>query len=74
MKESTSIPTVQHEAAVPFKSRLLSVRQTGSGSHPMPNFQEQSPPSINDLIKLLSEQDSVSDTHLFFKVVSYEVS
>ncbi|XP_056627919.1 poly(A) RNA polymerase, mitochondrial isoform X2 [Triplophysa dalaica] len=61
LKESTNIPAVQHEAAVPFKSRLLALKQTGSGSHPVPNFQDQSPPSINDLIKLLSEQDSIDE-------------
>ncbi|XP_051968261.1 poly(A) RNA polymerase, mitochondrial [Xyrauchen texanus] len=63
LKESTNIPAVQHEAAVPFKSRLLSLKWTGpgsqSGNHPMPNFKEQSPPSINEIIQLLSEQDSV---------------
>ncbi|XP_055032102.1 poly(A) RNA polymerase, mitochondrial [Misgurnus anguillicaudatus] len=61
LKERTNIPAVQHEAAVPFKSRLLSVKQTGSGSNSVPNFKEHSPPTINDIIKLLSEQDSIDE-------------
>ncbi|ROI81801.1 Poly(A) RNA polymerase, mitochondrial [Anabarilius grahami] len=63
MKENTNIPAVEHEAAVPFKSRLLSLKWPGSQSNnqPVPNFQEQSPPSIGDITQLLSEKDSVDE-------------
>lgn len=62
LKESINIPAVEHEAAVPFKSRLLSLKWPGSQSsnHPMPKFKEQSPPSINEITQLLSERDTVS--------------
>ncbi|XP_016126493.1 poly(A) RNA polymerase, mitochondrial-like [Sinocyclocheilus grahami] len=63
LKESTNIPAVEHEASVPFKSRLLSLKWPGSQSsnHPMPKFKEQSPPSINEITQLLSEKDSIDE-------------
>uniref|UniRef100_A0A8C1YBU7 Mitochondrial poly(A) polymerase n=1 Tax=Cyprinus carpio TaxID=7962 RepID=A0A8C1YBU7_CYPCA len=63
LKESINIPAVEHEAAVPFKSRLLSLKWPGSQSsnHPMPKFKEQSPPSINEITQLLSERDSMDE-------------
>ncbi len=66
LKESTNIPAVEHEAAVPFKSRLLSLKWPGSQSsnHPMPKFKEQSPPSINEISQLLSEKDTVSPLYM----------
>uniref|UniRef100_A0A8C2DHX3 Mitochondrial poly(A) polymerase n=1 Tax=Cyprinus carpio TaxID=7962 RepID=A0A8C2DHX3_CYPCA len=63
LKESINIPAVEHEAAVPFKSRLLSLKWPGSQSsnHPVPKFKEQSPPSINEITQLLSERDSMDE-------------
>ncbi|XP_073684759.1 poly(A) RNA polymerase, mitochondrial [Garra rufa] len=63
LKESTNIPTVEHEAAVPFKSRLLSLKWPGSQSsnYPMPKFKNQSPPSINEITQRLSEKDSIDE-------------
>uniref|UniRef100_A0A8C1GSP5 Mitochondrial poly(A) polymerase n=1 Tax=Cyprinus carpio TaxID=7962 RepID=A0A8C1GSP5_CYPCA len=63
LKESINIPAVEHEAAVPFKSRLLSLKWPGSQSsnHPMPKFKEQSPPSINEITQLLSERDTMDE-------------
>jgi len=66
LKESTNLPAVEHEAAVPFKSRLLSLKWPGGQlkNQPMPTFQEQSPPTIGDITQLLSEKDSVSLKHI----------
>ncbi|XP_052426791.1 poly(A) RNA polymerase, mitochondrial-like [Carassius gibelio] len=63
LKDSINIPAVEHEAAVPFKSRLLSLKWPGSQSsnHPMPKFKEQSPASISEITQLLSEQDSIDE-------------
>ncbi|XP_043085379.1 LOW QUALITY PROTEIN: poly(A) RNA polymerase, mitochondrial [Puntigrus tetrazona] len=63
LKESTNVPAVDHEAVVPFKSRLLSLKWSGSLSrnHSVPDLKEQSPPSINEIIQLLSEKDSINE-------------
>ncbi|XP_050980259.1 poly(A) RNA polymerase, mitochondrial [Labeo rohita] len=63
LKESTNIPAVEHEAAVPFKSRLLSLKWPGSQSsnQPMPKFKNQSPPSIGEITQLLTEKDSIDE-------------
>ncbi|KAG1931838.1 poly(A) RNA polymerase, mitochondrial [Pimephales promelas] len=63
LKESTNLPAVEHEAAVPFKSRLLSLKWPGGQlkNQPMPTFQEQSPPTIGDITQLLSEKDSIDE-------------
>ncbi|XP_056326042.1 poly(A) RNA polymerase, mitochondrial [Danio aesculapii] len=63
LKESTGLPAVEHEAAVPFKSRLLSLKWPGiqSSNYPTPNFKEQSPPNIGDITKLLLQKHSVDE-------------
>ena len=61
--EGAIIPTVSHESMVPFKSRLLSLKnfsldssnqQAGQQRHP------QTTPPINELMQRLSREESVS--------------
>ncbi|XP_066520752.1 poly(A) RNA polymerase, mitochondrial [Hoplias malabaricus] len=63
LKENCTIPSVQHEAPVPFKSRLVSLKWTGAGSHSdgptALKYQEQSPIPLNVLIQQLSKQESI---------------
>uniref|UniRef100_A0AAR2KBL8 RL domain-containing protein n=1 Tax=Pygocentrus nattereri TaxID=42514 RepID=A0AAR2KBL8_PYGNA len=59
LKGSCTIPSVQHEASVPFKSRLLSLKWTGSIGPTTVKCHEQLPISINELIQQLSEQESI---------------
>ncbi|XP_034717807.1 poly(A) RNA polymerase, mitochondrial isoform X2 [Etheostoma cragini] len=61
--EGATIPSVSHESTVPFKSRLLSLRnigladstnqQSGQQCHP------QTPIPINELIQRLSKEESI---------------
>ncbi|KAL7856829.1 hypothetical protein SRHO_G00157280 [Serrasalmus rhombeus] len=59
LKGSCTIPSVQHEASVPFKSRLLSLKWTGSIGPTTVKCHEQLPISINELIQQLSKQESI---------------
>lgn len=65
LKANCNIPSVQHEAAVPFKSRLLSLKWTGQGGQSNTSntlrFQKHLPVPINELTQHLSKQESVSD-------------
>uniref|UniRef100_H3CTH5 Mitochondrial poly(A) polymerase n=1 Tax=Tetraodon nigroviridis TaxID=99883 RepID=H3CTH5_TETNG len=57
------IPTYSHEATVPFKSRLLSLKNLGSAdqSNPQSNqqFQPQTSMPINQLINRLAKEETV---------------
>ncbi|KAF4084959.1 hypothetical protein AMELA_G00111920 [Ameiurus melas] len=63
LKANCTIPSVQHEAAVPFKSRLLSLKWTGQGGQSSGSstlkFQKLLPIPINELTQHLSKQDSI---------------
>ncbi|XP_076855683.1 poly(A) RNA polymerase, mitochondrial [Brachyhypopomus gauderio] len=74
LKGSCSIPSVQHEAAVPFKSRLLSLKWTGSQSSlSTPRCCEHSPVPVNELIQELSRQESI-DEQLRCLTEAYQLS
>ncbi|XP_010741475.3 poly(A) RNA polymerase, mitochondrial isoform X2 [Larimichthys crocea] len=61
--EEAAIPSVNHEAMVPFKSRLLSLRNLGSADSPNqqsgPQCQPQTTVPINQLIQTLSKEGSI---------------
>ncbi|XP_035475063.2 poly(A) RNA polymerase, mitochondrial isoform X1 [Scophthalmus maximus] len=61
--EGASIPRVSQESVVPFKSRLLSLRNLDSGeSSNRPSSQRAQPqtaPTINDVMQRLSKQESI---------------
>ncbi|TSK14826.1 Poly(A) RNA polymerase, mitochondrial [Bagarius yarrelli] len=63
LKANCTIPSVQHEAAVPFKSRLLSLKWAGQGSQSNSSktleFQKHSPISVNELTRHLCKQESI---------------
>ncbi|CAB1340765.1 unnamed protein product [Coregonus sp. 'balchen'] len=63
LHEGTAIPSINHEATVPFKSRLLSLRNTGpldlSNGQSAPQCQPQTTIPINDLIQRMSKEDSI---------------
>ncbi|XP_071271261.1 poly(A) RNA polymerase, mitochondrial isoform X2 [Salvelinus alpinus] len=63
LHEGTAIPSINHEATVPFKSRLLSLRNAGpvdmSNGQSAPQCQPQTTIHINDLIQRLSKEDSI---------------
>lgn len=62
--EEAAIPIVSHESMVPFKSRLLSLRNLGSADPPNQQSgqrcQSQTTIPINELIQRLSKEGSVS--------------
>lgn len=62
--EEAAIPSISHEAVVPFKSRLLSLKKLGSLDSPNQQSGQQCKPQtsipINELIKRLSREESVS--------------
>lgn len=64
MLEGAAIPTTSHESMVPFKSRLLSVRNLGpadsSNQQSSKHNQPQTTIPINELMKTLSREGSVS--------------
>ncbi|XP_019943413.2 poly(A) RNA polymerase, mitochondrial [Paralichthys olivaceus] len=68
--EGATIPIDSHESLVPFKSRLLSLRNLGSvgSSNQQPEQQRnpQTTPPINELIQRLSREESIDHqiTHL----------
>lgn len=63
--EEATMPNVSHEAIVPFKSRLLSLKNLGSADPPSqqsgPQCQPQTSIPINQLIQRLSREESVSE-------------
>lgn len=48
-----------HEAAVPFKSRLLSLKHRGAADSPLQPSEPQSTIPISQLIRRLSEKETV---------------
>lgn len=62
--EGAAIPSVSHESTVPFKSRLLSLRNIGladsTNQQSGQQCQPQTPIPINELIQRLSKEESVS--------------
>ncbi|KAM9463087.1 poly(A) RNA polymerase, mitochondrial [Clarias gariepinus] len=63
LKANCSIPSVQHETAVPFKSRLLSLKWTGQGGNSNASntlkFQKHLPIPVNELTQHLSKQENI---------------
>lgn len=61
---AAAIPSVSHESMVPFKSRLLSLKNLGSADSPNQQpgqqWQPQTTIPINELIQRLSREESVS--------------
>ncbi|XP_061569125.1 poly(A) RNA polymerase, mitochondrial [Cololabis saira] len=61
--QAAAIPSVSHESMVPFKSRLLSLRNVSSAESPGQQsdvqYQPQIPVPINELIQRLSRQETV---------------
>lgn len=61
--EEAAIPSVNHEALVPFKSRLLTLRNLGSVETPNQQSGQQCQPQttvpINQLIQRLSREESI---------------
>ncbi|XP_034428464.1 poly(A) RNA polymerase, mitochondrial isoform X1 [Hippoglossus hippoglossus] len=68
--EGANIPTVSHESMVPFKSRLLSLRNfnsvDSSNQQAGQQRQPQTTPPINELMQRLSREESIDHqiTHL----------
>lgn len=62
--EEAVIPSVNHESMVPFKSRLLSLKNLGSADSTNQQSGHQCQPQatipINELIQRLSREESVS--------------
>ncbi|RVE59023.1 hypothetical protein OJAV_G00200210 [Oryzias javanicus] len=74
--ETTTIPTVNHESLVPFKSRLLSLRNLSSGdSNPSSGLQcqPQSTVPINELIQKLSQEESI-DQQIISLTEEYQIT
>lgn len=71
------IPTYSHEATVPFKSRLLSLKNLGSAdqSNPQSNqqFQPQTSMPINQLINRLAKEETVSQPPLHFEIFCRQI-
>ncbi|XP_072523476.1 poly(A) RNA polymerase, mitochondrial [Salminus brasiliensis] len=77
LTEDCTIPSIQHEAPVPFKSRLLTLKWTGAGRQPnVPTTlkcHEMSPPPINELVQQLSRQESI-DQQLRYLTEVYQLT
>ncbi|XP_018596853.1 poly(A) RNA polymerase, mitochondrial [Scleropages formosus] len=75
--ERASLPHLQHEAAVPFKSRLLSLKTDKLGDVPNSQksikFLNQTSMPVNDLIKKLSKEDSI-DQQLYSLTEAYQLT
>lgn len=60
---AASLPNIQHEASVPFKSRLLTLKSNGVDLSDGPTslkLQPQTSLSVNELIQRLAKEESVS--------------
>ncbi|KAM6908802.1 poly(A) RNA polymerase, mitochondrial isoform 1-T1 [Lycodopsis pacificus] len=61
--EEAAIPSISHESMVPFKSRLLSLRNLGSADAPNQQSGQECQPQttipINELIQRLSREESI---------------
>lgn len=62
------IPTYSHEATVPFKSRLLSLKNLSSADQTNLQFQPQVSMPINQLINRLAKEETVSEPLLQFEI------
>lgn len=66
--EGTVIPSINHESMVPFKSRLLSLRNSGpadvSDGRSSLQYQPQTTIPINELIQRLSKEESIDQQML----------
>ncbi|XP_056155684.1 poly(A) RNA polymerase, mitochondrial [Lampris incognitus] len=75
--ERTSIPSVNHECLVPFKSRLLTLRSLGPTDPPNRQSglqcQPQTTISINDLIKRLSREETINQ-QITFLTEAYQLT
>ncbi|XP_064188470.1 poly(A) RNA polymerase, mitochondrial [Anguilla rostrata] len=76
LREATSIPSIQHETAVPFKTRLLSVKANNfslPSSQPSVQCLKQTPIGIKELILKLSREDSI-DQQLYSLMEEYQLT
>uniref|UniRef100_A0A3P9H9Y5 Mitochondrial poly(A) polymerase n=1 Tax=Oryzias latipes TaxID=8090 RepID=A0A3P9H9Y5_ORYLA len=74
--ETATIPAVNHESLVPFKSRLLSLRNLSSVDANPPSglqFQPQSTVPINELIQRLSQEESI-DQQIISLTEQYQIT
>ncbi|XP_028288542.1 poly(A) RNA polymerase, mitochondrial isoform X1 [Parambassis ranga] len=75
--EGTVIPFVSHESVVPFKSRLLSLRNLSSTDTPNQQSghkcQPQTTIPINELIQRLSREESINQ-QLTFLTEAYQIT
>lgn len=66
--ESAAIPNTSHESTVPFKSRLLSLKNLGPADSSNQKSNQQNHPQttipINELMKRLSREETVSSEPL----------
>ncbi|KAJ3611296.1 hypothetical protein NHX12_021312 [Muraenolepis orangiensis] len=63
LHKAVSIPAVNHESLVPFKSRLLSLRSLGAADRPTgqtgPQCRPQTAVPMNELIQTLSQEETI---------------
>ncbi|KAM3593074.1 uncharacterized protein V6R79_005655 [Siganus canaliculatus] len=75
--EDAAIPNVSHEAMMPFKSRLLSLKHLGSTVSPNQQTGLQCEPQttvpINELIQRLSREESI-DQQIFSLTEAYQLT
>ncbi|KAM8731834.1 poly(A) RNA polymerase, mitochondrial [Acanthopagrus schlegelii] len=71
--EEAAIPTVSHEALVPFKSRLLSLKNVDSVGFMNQPYQPQTTAPINQLIQRLSIEESI-DRQVISLTESYQLT
>ncbi|XP_023805880.1 poly(A) RNA polymerase, mitochondrial [Oryzias latipes] len=74
--ETATIPAVNHESLVPFKSRLLSLRNLSSVDANPPSglqFQPQSTVPTNELIQRLSQEESI-DQQIISLTEQYQIT
>ncbi|XP_036934803.1 poly(A) RNA polymerase, mitochondrial [Acanthopagrus latus] len=71
--EEAAIPTVSHEALVPFKSRLLSLKNSDSVGFMNQPYQPQTTAPINQLIQRLSIEESI-DRQVISLTESYQLT
>ncbi|XP_073344599.1 poly(A) RNA polymerase, mitochondrial [Pagrus major] len=71
--EEAAIPTVSHEALVPFKSRLLSLKNVDSAGSTNQQYQPQTTAPINQLIQRLSREESI-DRQVISLTESYQLT
>lgn len=69
------IPTYSHEATVPFKSRLLTLKNLSSAdqANSSQQFQPQTSMPINQLINRLAKEETVSEPSVQFRIFHRQV-